>query len=272
MYLLFDIGGTKLRLANSVDGKNISEPYIVDTPKEFDQAITFFKGVYKKEVELNQIDAVIGGVPGVLDPKSQMLLKVPHLPVWEGKALATKLTEIFHAPCYLENDAVLAALGEANFGAGKDYKIVAYLTISTGIGGARIVNKKIDEKTLGFEPGNQILDFEKLLTFEDLVSGTGLEKRFGKKTEEIVDEKIWDEAHKLLAVGLNNVIVHWSPEVIVLGGGIMDSPHISIEKIQENLKNIMKIFPEIPPIKRTSLGDLAGLYGALHYGKLKGKG
>jgi glucokinase len=49
-------------------------------------------------------------------------------------------------------------LGEAVFGAGKGREIVVYMTISTGVGGARIVGGKIDASAMGFEPGHQIID------------------------------------------------------------------------------------------------------------------
>ena len=59
---------------------------------------------------------------------------------------------------YLANDSDLDGLGEATVGAGKGFNIVAYITVSTGIGGVRIVGGKIDVSTYGFEPGHQIID------------------------------------------------------------------------------------------------------------------
>ena len=69
-----------------------------------------------------------------------------------------------------------------------------------------------------------------------------------------------------MAIGLNNIIVEWSPDVVVLGGSmITGDPSISIEKTENYLKEILKIFPKLPAIRKAELGDFGGLYGALAF-------
>ncbi|TAN58722.1 ROK family protein [Patescibacteria group bacterium] len=183
---------------------------------------------------------------------------------WSKKPLAKELKKIFGAPVLLENDAGLAGLGEAVYGAGKGKKIVAYLTISTGVGGARIVDEKIDKNAFGFEPGHQIVFLnKKFTTLENIASGTAIEKKYGKKPFEIFDAKIWDNVAKDLAYGLHNVAVLWSPDIIILGGSMMKKIGIPVERVKFHLSKILKIFPKSPLIKKSKLGDLAGLYGAL---------
>ena len=92
-------------------------------------------------------------------------------------------------------------------------------------------------------------------------SGAGIKKRFGKDPNEIDDEKVWDDVMKWLAFGINNTVAYWSPEVIILGGGIMQSKYISIDKIKAFFPESSKL--PIPEIKLASLGDKAALYGAL---------
>jgi glucokinase len=155
-------------------------------------------------------------------------------------------------------------LGEATYGAGKNFNIVAYLTVSTGVGGARIVNQKLDEKSIGFEPGKQIIDVKESKTLENLISGRGLEERFNMKAKDISNPVIWQELANFLGVGLNNIIVEWSPEVVVLGGSmILGNPSISLEKAEEKLKEIFSTFSKTPPVKKAELGDFGGLWGAL---------
>ena len=154
----------------------------------------------------------------------------------------------------------MAGLGEATLGAGKGYSIVAYLTISTGVGGVKIVDGKIDKNVHGFEPGQMMVRDGRLGEF---VSGMALEKKYGKKPEDIKNPAVWQEVEKYLAEGLNNIIVDWSPNIIVLGGGIIQS--INLENIEKSLKENIDIFKDIPPIKKAELGDLNGLYGALEY-------
>ena len=168
------------------------------------------------------------------------------------------------APVVLENGPGHAGAGEGGFGAGKGKKIVAYLTISTGVGGCRIVSGKIDESSQGFEPGHQIVFFEnKITTLENMVSGTAIEKKYGKKPYEILGAKVWDNIAKNLAYGLHNVAVLWSPDIIILGGSMMKKVGIPVESVKFHLSKILKIFPKTPLIKKSKLGDLAGLYGAL---------
>ena len=186
----------------------------------------------------------------------------PHIPLWSNQPLKKTLEKALSAPVILENDAALAGLGEAIYGAGKNYNIIAYLTISTGVGGVKIENKKIDENSLGFEPGFQIMNNDGL-TLEDLVSGFGLEKRFGKKGEDIIDPMVWDEVAKNLAVGIYNTILYWSPNVVILGGSVIKS--LDLEKIKNYLQEANEILPELPEIKKAELGDSSALWGALAY-------
>src|SRR4030066_415253 len=93
MYLLFDIGGTKMRMAKSLDRDSLESIEVQSTPQQFDKALGLISDYYEKVK-----------------------------------------------------------------GAGKGFNIVAFLTIGTGVGGARIVGGKPDANVFGFEPGHQIID------------------------------------------------------------------------------------------------------------------
>lgn len=268
MFLVFDIGGTNMRIATSLDGKTLAATKIVPTPQDFDKGIRTIKQIADELSAGEKIDTIAGGLAGPLDKDKTMLVKSPHIGEWIQKPFKQQLEKTFNAAVYLENDADLAALGEACFGAGVNHNIVAYLTISTGVGGGRVVNQKIDENALGFEPGHQIIvpdgnpcNCSGKGHLESYVSGSGLQKTYQKKAEEITDPKIWDEVAKYLAIGLNNVTVFWSPDIIVLGGSVMKS--ISLGTVRGYLKEVLTIFPQAPEIQLAKLGDPAGLYGAL---------
>ena len=269
-----------MRLAVSADGISFGEPISLLTPQEFDKGINLFSDTFSKLAGGLTLEGAVGGIAGVLDTTKEKLLRSPNLPDWERKPLRTKIKEVVVSELFLENDAALVGLGEAVYGAGKGYKIVAYLTVSTGVGGVRIVNGLIDAFTLGFEPGHQIIDADATICpdckrviaqesfpgdLEDHISGAGLKKRFQMEPSQISDPKVWDEAEKLLAYGLNNTIVHWSPEVVVLGGAIILEDRISINKVKNYLSKILEIYPTQPEIKKAELGDKGGLWGALAY-------
>lgn len=270
MYFLFNIGATNTRAAFSQDGETIETIVLFPTPQNFDEAVRLLAKAAKDGSQGEHIMLGVGGVAGAFDKEKSALLGAPNLPQWVGKPLRDKLAKAIGARFYLENDAALEGLGEAVKGAGKGKDITAYLTIGTGVGGVRIVDGKIDANSMGFEPGHQIISpmgracacggFGHL---EAYISGTAIEKKFHKKPEEIDDERMWNEIAEHFARGINNTLVFWSPDMVVLGGSLMKK--ISITNIESHLKNMIKIFPSLPPVKNALLGEKAGLEGALVY-------
>lgn len=259
MFILFDLGATKTRMAFSVDGEIFENPEVFETQKNYEEGFKLFETTAKKLAKGREIKKIAGGMSR-------------SIPNWTYEKFKKDLDENFGVVVFIENDSAIVGLGEATWGAGKDFEIVAYITVSTGVGGVRIVNGKIDETAIGFEPGKQIVDIENGLnkTLEDLISGKALKEKTGKNPKEISDENIWNEHAKILAIGLNNIIVEWSPNCVVLGGSmITGNPAISVEKTEQYLKEILKIFPQLPVIKKAELGDFGGLYGALAYLKNK---
>jgi len=255
--VVFDIGATKTRIAFTENLEKFEEPLVYFTPASYDEGIQTMVAAVKKVANGRKIHQIAGGM-------------TRNIAGWVYEKLTRDLNENLQIPAYLENDSAIVGLGEAVFGAGRGYEIVAYVTVSTGVGGAKIINGKIDENAYGFEPGKQIIDISENKTLEDLISGRALSKKTGKHPKEITDPAVWDEHARLLAVGLNNIIVEWSPNCVVLGGSmITGDPAIPIDKTEAYLKDILKIFGVIPVIKKAELQDFGGLWGAMAY--LKGK-
>ncbi|QQG43585.1 MAG: ROK family protein [Candidatus Daviesbacteria bacterium] len=270
MKVLFDIGATQIRVAVSADNQIISNPIVFPTPQEFNQGITQIQQAALKLSQGQKIEAAAGGIPGPLNKQKNYVANFPNIADWNNKPLKQSLEQALGSSVFLENDASLVGLGEAVVGAGKNKKIVAYITVSTGVGGARIVQGKIDQKAGDFEIGHQIIvpngsicGCQGLGHLEAYLSGSAIEKKYHQKPESIKDGAVWEEMAKFLAIGINNTIVYWSPEIIVLGGGVMKA--ISLDKVKLYLQEIFTIFPEIPPIELNTLGDTGGLYGALEY-------
>lgn len=280
-YILFDIGGTKTRITVSHDGETFEEPRIVDTPKDFDTAIALLQKHAYELTHGEKIDYAAGDVAGVFSRDRAVLLKSPHLPGWNGKNVKYAIETALSTEASLANDAAVVGLGEAVYGGGKGYSIVAYITVSTGVGGVRIVDGKIDASAMGFEPGHQIFDASGGLhkdsvgglglDLEGYVSGTAITERYNKKPYEITDKSFWNDMARLLAYGLNNTIVHWSPDIVVLGGSMMKEIGISVEEVKSHLGGILRIYPELPHIVHSELGDIGGLYGALAFIKNRNK-
>ncbi len=277
MYLLFDIGGTNMRLALSRDGVTFGEPKIIPTPKDFDEGMLALKNLSTELLGGERAVAAAGGIAGTLSRDKTKFLNGPHLQGWNAKPIKAALETAFGCPTFIENDTAIVGLGEAVAGAGKGYAIVVYLTVSTGVGGVRIVRECIDVSAIGFEPGHQIIDADGTLCktsvcgigldLEAAVSGTAVTARYGKKPYEITDEGFWEEMARVLAYGLNNSIVHWSPDIVVIGGSMMKQIGIPIDRVRAHLRGILHIYPELPLIEHSTLGDIGGLHGALHFVK-----
>lgn len=261
-----------MRVACANASNTCGEPHIEMTPKNFEEGVAQLVRMAREVAGIEEVEGLVGGIAGIIDSAEGVLVRCPNLPEWEGKPLRKALSEALGCPVSIENDAAMVGLGEAVYGAGRGFPIVAYLTVSTGVGGARIVEGMIDEHAQGFEPGHAIIDPDNTLCptcdgneLEDYVSGTSVEKRFGKKPHEITDPVVWDELAKFLAYGVHNTIAYWSPDVVVIGGSMMREVGIPIEAVEKHLKEIFHITPSAPAIRKAELGDIGGIYGALAY-------
>jgi len=271
-YLLFDIGGTKSRFAVS-KSEGFAEPEIIDTPKDFDEAINKFSEVAKQICD-GEIEKAAGGIAGPLNREKTGIINAPNLSDWNGKNFTKSFSEKINAKVFLENDTAIVGLGEALDGPGRDYSIVVYITISTGVNGVRIVDKKIDRNVFGFEIGSQIIDFDNSMKagssglgdLEDFISGRETKKKYGKHPKEVKEQHVWKEIAEWASIGIYNTVLHWSPEIVILGGAMMND--IPVEVIEKNLEKLLKdVYPDTPKLVKAELGDIGGLHGALHYVK-----
>lgn len=263
MFLLFDIGGTTTRMAISHTSEKLDDVKLFPTNHNFPEAMEEMRRLADELSQGRQYDAVVGGVRAY-NKKTGMLFHQPNFPMWDDEPLLSRMKEMW-GTVYLENDAAMVGLGESIHGAGRNHKIVAYVTLSTGVGGCRITNGKIDETDYGFEPGNMIVNGmgESAQYLEQLVSGSAIEKKYGKSPFELEDTGAWDEIVEIVSIGLTNIVVMWSPEVIVLGGSVPQK--ISFDNVNESLERHCKIYPDVPKVVKAEIDEQGGLYGGLAY-------
>ena len=272
MYILFDIGGTKTRVALSEDLKTFGEPIKFETPVRFHEGMEKLMETIDTLLGGKKVTAIAGGIRGPLNHEKTGIVSESKLTDWVGRPIVDLLRKRFNTQVFLENDTAIVGLGEAVRGAGQGKDIVAYLTVSTGVGGARFVHGALDVASVGFEPGHQELDIDRSMlghrvkhTLENLVSGTALEKRRGVKPYEIPqNDPVWDELARYLAFGIKNTIMYWSPDVIVLGGSmVVGDPRIFLKDIVRHTEEMIGKFVPCPPIVDAALKDEGGLHGAM---------
>lgn len=265
MYILSDIGATKMRIAGSRNLDTFDEAVVLDTPWTYEEGLTHFVGIARSIAGEESIERVVVGVPAVLSRDKRSLETLTNLPNWNNHAFVDDLEKTIGARVFLENDTALVGLGEAVSGAGKGADIVVYVTISTGVNGVRIVKGMIDPSVFGFEIGYQYLSIGDVpRRWADMVSGKAVSERFGKHPRELGKENaIWEELARVTAFGIHNSILHWSPERVILGGSMFNDVGISVERVRAHLTEIMKAFPKIPDVVHSALGDTGGLSGGL---------
>lgn len=236
-----------MRFAQSRELARFGEPVILDTPREYAELIERLVAAVRRAAGEEEIEGIAIGKP---------LWK--KWPDFRGD-----VAEAIDAPVLFENDTALVGLGEVHFGAGRGSEICAYITVSTGVNGARIVDGHVDRSMQGFEIGGMYMNAED--TLESLVSGTAIRERFGVSSPKDLGagHEVWEELAATLAFGVHNTILHWSPDRVVLGGSMFNEIGISVERVGDHVESLMEKFPYVPHIVHSALGDLGGLFGGM---------
>lgn len=232
----------------------------IPTPQDPGEAIKQCVALARELSKGEPIERIAGSSRGRIVDGVLVADKV--LAQWANMPLAQRISSELGAPARVINDTAAAGLGEARFGAGKDSGICAYLTISTGVGGARTIDGTLDRMVYNAEIGRAYVNGEQL---EDLISGTAVQKKFGihPKDLESIDER--NKLADILAVGLYNMVTHWSPDTIVLGGSMIVGVNpIPLERVAYSLSTLVRTtYPTSPKVVMAALGDNGGLWGGV---------
>lgn len=207
---------------------------------------------------------------------------------WKDFDIAGTIGRALGVVVGFDTDVNGAALGEARWGAAQDLSDFLYLTIGTGIGGGAISNGRVVHGMLHPEMGHIRIPHDTARDpfrgccpyhgdcLEGLASGPAIEARWGVAGRELPPgHPAWELEARYLALGLANWVCTLSPQRIVMGGGVMQQPHlfpllrkelacilngyIRSGEILENLESYV-----VPPV----LGSRSGVLGALVLGEL----
>lgn len=260
MYLAIDIGGTKT-LLTSFNDKGIEERSLkFPTPKDYN--------VFLKELESN-VDklstekplACCIAAPGRIDHERGSIFAFGNLQ-WENVSILNDTSSFLDCPVYLENDSKLAGLSEARLL--PDCRKVLYLTISTGIGSALVIDGSLDGTTLGSEVGHMLFEKDgKVMSWQSFASGKAIVRRFGKMASEITDKHIWQIISHDISLGLIDVIANVSPDIVVIGGGVGTHFPKYGELLKQELNQYKSPMFTIPPIAQARHPEKAVIYGCL---------
>ncbi len=235
------------------------------------------------------------GTPGIVDQINGVVLGgAENLKGWENIPLGDIISKHSGLKVLVDNDANVMGLAETRFGIAKGCTDVVFLTVGTGIGGALIIDGKLygGYKNRGTELGHFpfIADGEPcacgsvgcLETYASAAAMVGRYKRMYKEKnhtecpdvdgEEIVrlyknGDKLAtaaiDENCRFLGHGIAGFINIFSPQKVVIGGGLADAGEFYLEKVREALK--LYVMPDCALntiIETAILGNNAGFMGA----------
>ncbi len=275
MHISIDLGGTNTRVASSKDLASIFKIERFKSSQDISEERRLIKQAILSVSSNSPVKTISLGVPGVLDQKKRIYVRMPNYSGLNGLGFDLLIDPYFrNAHLMVQNDAGLAALAEAVIGAGKDYNTVAYLTLSTGVGGS-VIHKPLNFLELpSYEPGHQIIIQngrynERCGQFgclESYVSGTSFEQIYNVKPDNCFDEVIWDDYARHLASGVINVCSLWKPTALVFGGKVSNKFSLFYPKLVTHLKK--QRFFDVPVMLESEFKDDAGIYGGLIYTKL----
>ena len=202
-----DIGGTKCAVVSGVsDGKGGIEILSrIFFPTETEKGVeNTFKNLYAaidKTLEDNNwkpADVAAMGIScgGPLDTRKGIVMSPPNLPGWDNIPMVKMLEDRYGIRTRIQNDANACALAEWQFGAGRGFDNVVFLTFGTGMGSGLILDVRLYEGTNGNagEVGHMRLEpdgpvgFRKAGSFEGFCSGGGLAQMGRKAAEQAFKE------------------------------------------------------------------------------------
>lgn len=245
MYVSIDIGGTNIRVASS---SNLSDITLFNT-QSWKSNHNFEKDFEKLLLYINKIGHTVAGVgigiPGDIDEHTMTVYSTSWNHEWENKPIIKLLSDKLSCPVFMDNDAAVAALGEAYYGQ-YNHKEFTYITWGTGIGGATI--KEIDGVYYTTK-----LDWDMYFeTWEKICGGRMLEQAYNKKLPNL-SAKEWQHVIDKFAKEMSIFNNKLQQKHIILGGGITD---MQKEKIILLHSKWIK-----PDLSVSSLGKQTGLYG-----------
>ena len=242
--LVCDLGGTRLRVAVATLEGSLQSRQVIATPADDPGALARTMRDMLGHNGRGIMGAVVG-VPGPINYAQGKPLKLPNLPDWEGHISSSTLESELGIPVLMANDADLAALGEHRYGAGRGSRDMVYVTSSTGVGAGVILGGRLLHGQLSLaEIGHTIIDRANHRTVEQLGSGTALSRLAGEDAAAVGARAMAGEedarAHfatvaDSFAIGVLNLVHCFSPELVVIGGGMSWAGDLLLDPIRKAL-------------------------------------
>ena len=299
LYIGIDIGGTAIKGAVIDEGGKLygqdSEPTLLG-----EGIVSSIAALCNRLIKVNkeEVKGIGIGCAGVIDSAEGKVVLARNLSLVDFP-LVKLLNEKIALPVKITNDANAAVLGEAKFGAGKNYNSSILVTLGTGVGGGIVIDGKLFEgnKSAGAEIGHMVIErggeacsCGRRGCLEAYSSATALKRMTRKGMEENPGSAMWgkytsqsvtgktafefyredtaarevvEKYIEYLGCGLVNLANIFRPEIIMLGGGVSKEGERLTVPLQEIMDREAFAFDYAPvKVAVATLGSAAGAYGA----------
>ena len=294
-YLGIEIGGSKLQLVLGDENALILKRFRFSVDRDAGaEKIRQHIAETLKSMDAGKLSAIGVGYGGPIDRVAGKVLVSYHIKGWSGFPLKEWLGDLTGVPVVVDNDANVAAFGEALHGGGKNYSNVFYITLGSGLGSGIVLNKKLYH---GAFPGEAEMGHVRLdktgRIVESSCSGWAVDKKIrdaiavypNSQLAKLVGAGKWAEAKYLaealrlddpqaikileetcddLAFGISHAVQLIHPETIILGGGLSLVGEPLRKLVEQRLTGyVMDVFQPGPPIQLSLLKEDAVPVGAL---------
>lgn len=298
--IALDLGGTQVRAALVSDGRVVKRAAMkTDVAGGPVAVMAQFEALVTQVASADDLAQVCGiGISsaGPLDAERGVVMHIPTIPGWDGFSFADEVSRRFGLPAVLESDAIAAAVGEWKYGAGVGLRHLVYVTVSTGVGGGVIADGRVVRGRRGMagHVGHLRLTQEgprcfcgTVGCFEAVASGSALGARAreaaardpsgylgqvenadarhvieGARAGDAVCLALVAEQARWLGQGFTSVIHAYSPERVIMGGGVAQGFDLFEAGIHDVIRaDAVAPFKDVRVVP-AALGDNAGLIGA----------
>ncbi len=273
-----DVGGTKCHgVRVDVNGEVLAEVRYPTPPVA--ELVPLLADMFH---ELGGTTALGIGVPGLITPEG-VVKASPNMPGAFNVPVGPQLREQLAIAVHVENDATMAAFGEWKAGAARGAENAVMVTLGTGIGGGIVMSGKLQRGANGFagEIGHMVVqrDGDECVCgrrgcWERYASGSALKMLSGGSSgEEVFAAAVAGDAKALevvdayaqwIAVGLASLTNICDPEIIVLGGGVVDSVGVVMDAVRTSFIDALYSaqWRAHPQLVTAELGARAGAIGS----------
>lgn len=279
---VIEAGGTKFNCAIVDSHRNIIIEKRIDTTTP-DQTLGLVIQFFNEQKNNGYAFKKLGlACFGPLDLNKQSLqfgfITSTPKPYWSNTPIVSTLKNALECEVFLDTDVNAAALAEYTWGNAINASVAIYITIGTGVGGGVIINGKTLHGLIHPEIGHTLISPPKGITgvcpfhgdcVEGLASGRSMGKIWGQPAETLPDDhEAWDIQAQIIGKLCHNLLLNFSPEKIILGGGVMNKPGL-LSNVLKYTKQSLADYLTLPNsvdlediILLPGLDQHSGLFGA----------